>query len=125
MLLRTPRQEPIVAARRPRFSQDNAPLAHLKAEREPYETTCAECQQSRMRVRQRRRRRGTEDAGQLSGDLCGPLLEAMSGEKYLAVFVKRDTHYLFAQGIKNEGRYGEGHSRRRGDRPQDGVALPL
>ena len=54
---------------------------------------------SRMRGRQHRRREAREDEGQLSGDLCGPLPVALGGEKYLAAFVKRDTHYVFAKGV--------------------------
>ena len=102
VLLRVPKMLPIDPAVKPVYEKDGVSLAHLRAGHRPYDATCTTCQMMKMRAHQHRRVREEQEEGQVSADLAGPWPEAVAGEKYLLVMVKRDTRLVLCAPLKNK-----------------------
>ncbi len=100
--LRVPRMQPVDPAVKPLYVKDGVSLNHLQAGHKPYDPACTTCQTMKMRMHQHRRSHDEPEGGQVSVDLAGPWPEALKGEKYLLVMVRRDTRMVLCAPLPNK-----------------------
>ena len=102
VLLRVPKMEPITPAGRSHFEKDGVSLEHLCVEHKPFLAHRTTCQLMMMRTHQHRRVEEEAVPGQVSADPAGPWPEALRGEKYRLVMVKRSTRLKLKAALKDK-----------------------
>ena len=77
-------------------------MVHMRQERIDFDPACTTRNMMQMRHSQHSRQVEPHCSGKLSGDLAGPLAEALDGEKNFFVRVKRNTRMGFVACMKDK-----------------------